>query len=332
MARLRMTGPSSSSGASSGGRRKSATTTGSSSFGSGIPNPTTIGGGSVTMNCNTITGSTCHGSSGSGTSSSDATLGRVRQILFQCGMLVVLIYIFGFVTIIRRVDDETNGVRRKQYEQQQLAGGSGSGSGSGNHLTPQQILEQHQAQKEANERGELVPPVHVTIGFAVTITGCGSDPITEGAAVLQHSIHLASVHGPWGGKYEYHLYAIYHPDGEVCALPLADLGYTLLKRETPVQVKDIKGDFLRQNIERNGCCGEKELVKLEAYTLVQHPVVVHLDLDVVLLKPMDELFDWMLVDPHDLKGKTYDTSPLPIMWTEDEVPAVPNAFFTRDCT
>ena len=129
MARLRMTGPSSSSGASSGGRRKSATTTGSSSFGSGIPNPTTIGGGSVTMNCNTITGSTCHGSSGSGTSSSDATLGRVRQILFQCGMLVVLIYIFGFVTIIRRVDDETNGVRRKQYEQQQLAGGSGNMNG-----------------------------------------------------------------------------------------------------------------------------------------------------------------------------------------------------------
>lgn len=103
----------------------------------------------------------------------------------------------------------------------------------------------------------------VQIGFAVTVTGCGSDPITEGAAVLKHSIHLSSVHGNRGGRYDYKMYAIYHPDGEQCALPLKDLGYTLVKRETPVAVKDIEGEFLRQNIEKNGCCGEKELVKLE---------------------------------------------------------------------
>ena len=41
------------------------------------------------------------------------------------------------------------------------------------------------------------PPV---IGYAVSVTGCGSDPLEEGAAVLKHSIHLTSIHGTKGGR------------------------------------------------------------------------------------------------------------------------------------
>jgi hypothetical protein len=170
----------------------------------------------------------------------------------------------------------------------------------------------------------------ITIAYAVTITGCGSDPVSEGAAVLKHAIHLVSSQGNKGGRYNYKMYAIYHPDGEACALPLQDLGYTLLKRDTPVAVKDIQGDYLREKIEKNGCCGEKELVKLEAYTLIQHPIVVHLDLDVLIMKPMDALFDWMLVEPQQSLVH-YDTTGIPIMWPKLEVPPKPNAFFTRDC-
>lgn len=169
-------------------------------------------------------------------------------------------------------------------------------------------------------------PTGVVIGFAVTVTGCGSDPITEGAAVLKHAIHLASMHGNLGGRYDYKMYAIVHPDGETCAAPLLDLGYELVRRETPVAVKDIKGDYLRTHIEKNGCCGEKELVKLEAYTLVQHPIVVHLDLDTLILKPLDSLFDWMLLEDAD-----HDTEGIPIMWPEVPHPHKVNAYFTRDC-
>jgi hypothetical protein len=137
------------------------------------------------------------------------------------------------------------------------------------------------------------------IGFAVTITNCGADvaiqfPITEGAAVLSYSIHRASIHGNQGGRYDYELYAIYHPDAEPCAETLRDFGFTLIKRDTPVQVKDIEGDFLREKIANNGCCGEKELIKLEAYTLTQHDVMVVLDLDALVLQPMDAIFDLML--------------------------------------
>mmetsp|Transcript_31771 Transcript_31771/g.46857 ORF Transcript_31771/g.46857 Transcript_31771/m.46857 type:complete len:434 (+) Transcript_31771:43-1344(+) len=158
-----------------------------------------------------------------------------------------------------------------------------------------------------------------TIGYAVSITGCGSDPLSEGAAVLKHSIHQASEKG----SYDYKMYAIVHPNGEECGSQLSNLGYTVLIRETPVAVKDIKGDFLREKIESNGCCGEKELIKLEAYTIVQHPIVVHLDLDTLVLKPMDDLFDYML-------GKTSDLSKLPVMWQENPLPKEVNALFTRD--
>lgn len=176
----------------------------------------------------------------------------------------------------------------------------------------------------------ILPAAGVTIGFAITVTGCGAESLTEAAAVLKHSIHLASVHGNQGGRYDYVMYALYHPDGETCAMPLKDLGYELVRRETPVQVEDIEGEYLRTSIRKNGCCGEKELVKLEAYTFVQHPIVVHLDLDVLVLKPLDPLFDWMLHDPNNIQPD-YDVSNMHIMWPERELPRRVNAFFTRDC-
>ena len=137
----------------------------------------------------------------------------------------------------------------------------------------------------------VVPPD--IIGFAVTITDCGVEfPIEDAASVLQFSLNRVSIHG--SGRYDFVLYAIYHPDAEDCVKPLEGLGYTLLKRDTPVNVQDIQGEFLREKIEGNGCCGAKELIKLEAFTLTQHKIVVLLDLDVLILKPLDRLFDFML--------------------------------------
>ena len=93
------------------------------------------------------------------------------------------------------------------------------------------------------------------IPFVVSMTNCGEDPFMEGAAVLKYSIHQNSIHG--SGRYDYKMYAIYHPDAETCAKHLEDLGYELVKRETPVKVEEIEGDFLRSRIEKNGCCGSK---------------------------------------------------------------------------
>lgn len=171
-----------------------------------------------------------------------------------------------------------------------------------------------------------------TIGYFVSITSCGGSApsMAEGAAVLKHSIHLASVHGPLGGKYDYKMHAIYHPDALSCVQELEKLGYELNQRNTPVAVKDIQGDFLREKIVKNGCCGEKELIKLEAYTFEQYPVVVHLDLDVLILKPLDVLFDAMIVQEKQASA-TRPLSKIELMWPDRPIPSRINAFFTRDC-
>ena len=150
------------------------------------------------------------------------------------------------------------------------------------------------------------PTPKATIGYAITVSGCPKNNgsrgdfgagITDGAAILKHSIHLNSIqnHDQSQSLYDYKMYALVHPEAEPCARPtLEPLGYEILIRDVPVPLEEIEGDYLREKVPKNGCCGEKEFVKLHAYTLMSHPVVVHLDLDTLVLKPMDKLFDAMI--------------------------------------
>jgi hypothetical protein len=130
------------------------------------------------------------------------------------------------------------------------------------------------------------------------------------------------------------MYAIVHDSAMSCKPILEKIGYTIKQVDVPVPVADIEGDVLRENVHQNGCCGELEFIKLWAYTLVDHPFVVHLDLDTVVLKPMDELFD---------AAMSVDTSHVSaVMWSHEhhflsggdreeggrQGPI--NAFFTRD--
>ena len=147
--------------------------------------------------------------------------------------------------------------------------------------------------------------------------------------MLKYSIHLASIHGTMGGRYDYKMYAIHHPNATHCAKSLEELGYELIERPTPVKVEEIEGDYLRERIEQNGCCGSSELIKLEAYTMTQYPIVVHLDLDVLVLKPLDGLFDVMLDTSGANLTNKYGNS-LDLMWPNSTLPNRVNAFFTRD--
>ena len=162
-----------------------------------------------------------------------------------------------------------------------------------------------------------------TIGYAITVSGCPKNNgsrgdfgagILDGAAVLKHSIHLNSIRNNNDNnndlrnsdnndqyrssslsKYDYQMYALVHPDAESCARSqLQPLGYQILIRDVPVPLTEIQGEYLRSKVPNNGCCGDKEFVKLHAYTLMEHPVVVHLDLDTLVLKPMDGLYDAMI--------------------------------------
>lgn len=180
-----------------------------------------------------------------------------------------------------------------------------------------------------------------TIAYAVSLTSCGhvstashgsgghsSDPnLHEGAAVLAHSIHLSSVrHSSSGSHYDYKLMVFVHHDAVECSHVFSELGYEVLVRPTPFNVTDIRGQFLREHIVKSGCCGEKEYLKLYAYTLMEYPVVVHLDLDSLILKPLDDLFDAMLEGP-----TASSAGRIPVMFNDPLPQNNPiDAFFTRD--
>ena len=72
--------------------------------------------------------------------------------------------------------------------------------------------------------------------------------------------------------------------------------------------------------------GEKEYLKLYSYLLLDYPVVVHLDLDTLVLKPMDDVFD-IMTDPFYSRTKFKHHS----MWKEEEGRnGLVDFVFTRD--
>jgi hypothetical protein len=150
--------------------------------------------------------------------------------------------------------------------------------------------------RSSREPRELI----ATVAYAISVTGCGdgSKPLVDGAAVLKHSTHLSSIEIPQStSKYFYKMYAIIHTEALPCTeKQLASHGYTILVRKEPVAVKDIEGEFLRERVERS-FCGAKEFIKcLHTYTITDQTIVVHLDLDTLILKPLDDVFDAMLYD------------------------------------
>jgi hypothetical protein len=86
-----------------------------------------------------------------------------------------------------------------------------------------------------------------TVGVAVTVTGCDPDFPLDGAAVLRYSLlrHASE-------RYSYKFYAIHHPLARDCVRPLAEAGYVLLERETPVNVSSIAGKYLRERMPKSG--------------------------------------------------------------------------------
>ena len=122
------------------------------------------------------------------------------------------------------------------------------------------------------------------IAFAITITKDG--PFDDGAAVLAYSIIKTSQ----GKNYDVSLVAFVHPDVVTSRPTLKRLGYHVIECSTPINTTAIKFKFLREKINKNGCCGAAELIKLNSYRLLQYDRVVHVDADTLFLQSVEELF------------------------------------------
>jgi hypothetical protein len=115
------------------------------------------------------------------------------------------------------------------------------------------------------------------IAYAITITKDGM--FLDGAAVLVYSIMKHSSNS----KYDISFIAFVHPNVTTSRPGLKRLGFHVIEVPTPVNTSAIKFEFLRDHIDKNGCCGATELIKLTSYRLSQYHRIIHLDADTMLL-------------------------------------------------
>ena len=155
------------------------------------------------------------------------------------------------------------------------------------------------------------------VAYVVSITDCSGsknsqNDLLDAASVLKHSIHLTSIQTPSSHSiYDYQMYAFLHEDArEGCATiapALEEIGYTVEWKPTPFRLEDISDDnenaaFFKEKVHKQGCCGEREFLKLFTLQLIQYPIAVHLDLDTLLFRPVDHLYNAMLSNKlHSLK-------------------------------
>jgi hypothetical protein len=118
--------------------------------------------------------------------------------------------------------------------------------------------------------------------------------MSDASIVLRHSIHLNSIRSGVS-KYDYKMYALVHKQAEKCSHILKDAGFDIIVRDSPVNLEEMKSKELRKQAPKAWCCGHAEFIKLYAYTMEDHPIVVHMDVDFLITKPMDDLFDAMLL-------------------------------------
>ena len=192
------------------------------------------------------------------------------------------------------------------------------------------------------------------IAHVISLITCHKESTVKGfldaLIILRHSIHQNSIHRieddqttissskqarNHRSKYSYQMYAILHKDGGCLThVPLLErLGYIPLVKDTPVNISDIpESSWYRNHVEQENCCGSKEFIKLYAYTLMNHPIVIHWDLDVLVLQPLDDLYDAMLHPASSIDGRNARQRLAIQKPYHQKLPEHIDAFYTRDIT
>ena len=98
--------------------------------------------------------------------------------------------------------------------------------------------------------------------------------------------------------------------------------FRVIETPTPINESAIAGKFLRDHInDKAGCCGAKELLKLYSYKMTQFDWVVHVDVDVIFLKSIEELFKMIeysiiyTTDPNMAGSKIEERQPAQVVLT-----------------
>ncbi|KAJ8599727.1 hypothetical protein CTAYLR_003389 [Chrysophaeum taylorii] len=190
-------------------------------------------------------------------------------------------------------NNRSNNSREHGLATQDDAPGSRSGSGDlrGAYVETPETKEPARRRPVTTIPSTTSPERTRRVAYVVTVTDDG--PFIDGAAVLAHSIRKSHERS----RYEAVLCALVSPRvGSASRNALLFLGFgEVLEKELPINVSQIEGQTLRSlwstDPKKGGCCGAWELLKLYAWTLTGYDRVVHVDMDCMLLQPIDELFE-----------------------------------------
>ena len=158
-------------------------------------------------------------------------------------------------------------------------------------------------------RGEPV----TTVAYLISITGCSTKFVQNAklydmAAVLKKSIDLNSYPRHSTSRYASKAFVITTPEtrDSKCVELLQAAGFEPKLFDFPVQIdsiQEVEGAILRDRIGKDGCCGEKELIKLHVYSMTDYKVAIHLDLDTLVVQPLDPVIDAMVFPPSHETGR-----------------------------
>ena len=149
------------------------------------------------------------------------------------------------------------------------------------------------------------PPSRPKIAYAITVTKDGS--FLDGALVLGYAArkyHDAKKGFP--SDFDVDLVAFTAPSVKTSIPILKHFGWKIMERPLPVSIDEIENQEYAQKMRNSGCCGADEFLKLWAYTLTDYHRVIHLDMDSIVFKNMDEIFkidkEFLFTGDYNMKG------------------------------
>ena len=155
------------------------------------------------------------------------------------------------------------------------------------------------------EEPSVVKVTKPKIAYAITVTKDGS--FVDGALVLGYAAkkyHSAQKGFP--DTYDVDLVAFAAPSVKTSIPILQQFGWRVLQRPLPVSIEEIVNQDYAQKMRDSGCCGADEFLKLWAYTLTEYHRVIHLDMDSIVFKNMDEIFsidkELLYTGDYNMKG------------------------------
>lgn len=157
-----------------------------------------------------------------------------------------------------------------------------------------------------------VSPLHEKKKIAIAITVTKDGPFVDGALVLGYAAklyHNSSKGHP--SDYDVELVAFVTKSVSKSNIILEKFGWKILLKDLPVNLDEIENKNYAEAMRNSGCCGADEFLKLWAYTLTEYHRVIHLDMDSIIFRNLDQILsidkELLYTGDYNMKG----SSPVP---------------------